>query len=126
MSIAKFKSTPTRGGKSRPRVRALPAQLKAAAAQEHGAGRWVDGRKGVENVYLSTEYQTAIDEYRKVSSLLPPGTLVRYNVEIAGVTDFRKAFDPAAGWAPIWEDFYCDWRRLAIVERLEPPSLSGP
>jgi RES domain-containing protein len=97
-----------------------------ASSPTSGAGAALQGgranRKGVEALYLSTEYETAIDEYRQVSSLLTPGTLVSYDVEIAEVADFRKGFDPAAGWAPIWEDFYCDWRRLAIVEKLEPPS----
>ena len=90
----------------------------AGAARQGGRAN----RRGVEALYLSAEYETAVDEYRQVSSLMPPGTLVSYDVEIADVADFREGFDRAAGWAPIWEDFYCDWRRLAIVEKLEPPS----
>lgn len=91
-----------------------------------GAGAALYGgrlnRKGVEALYLSVEYETAIEEYRQVSSLLPPGTLVSYDVESAGVADFRQGYDAAGSWEPIWKDFYCAWRRLALAEKVEPPS----
>lgn len=36
------------------------------------------------------------------------------------VADFSNGFDPAQ-WPPIWEDFFCDWRKL-VLDKIEPPS----
>jgi RES domain-containing protein len=60
-------------------------------------------------------------ECRQVSTLLPPGTLVSYQVTVAPVVDFRQGFRSAT-WAPLWEEFFCDWRQLWFNERIEPPS----
>ncbi|WP_456238732.1 RES domain-containing protein [Paraburkholderia elongata] len=55
------------------------------------------------------------------STRLPPGTLVSYQVTVAPVVDFRQGFRSAV-WAPLWEEFFCDWRQLWFNERIEPPS----
>lgn len=43
-----------------------------------------------------------------------------YNVSLQQVADFSQGFRPDQ-WAPIWEDFFCDWRKL-VLEKIEPPS----
>nr|WP_328807307.1 RES domain-containing protein [Paraburkholderia elongata] len=40
---------------------------------------------------------------------------------VAPVVDFRQGFRSAV-WAPLWEEFFCDWRQLWFNERIEPPS----
>ena len=94
------------------------APLSGAGAASHG-GRV--NRPGVEALYLALEVQTAIDEYKQVSTLLPPGTFVTYEVSAAPIVDFRQGFN-AREWDPLWEDFYCDWRTLWFNDRIEPPS----
>ena len=89
-----------------------------AGAARHG-GR--ANRPGVAAVYLALEVETAVKEYQQVSSLLPPGTLVSYEVTVGPIADFRAGFD-SSKWDPIWEDFYCDWRELWFNQRIEPPS----
>jgi len=42
-----------------------------------------------------------------LSSLLPPGTIVSYQLTADPVADFRQGFDPSH-WNPVWEDFTCD------------------
>lgn len=100
MHAPKWAVAPTRGGAAR-----------------HG-GR--ANRPGVAAIYLALEVETAVKESQQVSSLLPPGTLVSYQVTIKPVADFRTGFD-ASSWSPIWEDFYCDWRELWFNQRIEPP-----
>jgi RES domain-containing protein len=92
--------------------------MSGAGAAAHG-GRL--NRVGLEALYLALETETAIKEYQQVSTLLPPGTLVSYQVSAAKVADFRVGFD-AAHWSEIWNDFFCDWRALWFNERIEPPS----
>lgn len=94
------------------------APTSGAGAARHG-GR--ANRPGVEALYLALDVDTAVREYRQVSTLLPPGTLVSYQIAVGPVADFRAGFD-AAEWPPIWEDFYCDWRELWFNQRIEPPS----
>lgn len=53
----------------------------------------------------------AVKEYRQVSTLIPPGTLVSYRVTLAPVIDFRKGYRPVE-WPPLWEEFFCDWWEL--------------
>jgi RES domain-containing protein len=78
-------------------------------------------RHGIEALYLSLERDTAIQEYQRLSELLPPGLLVSYQVTIGPVVDFRPSYH-APEWDPIWEDFYCDWRELWFNQHIEPPS----
>jgi RES domain-containing protein len=92
--------------------------LSGAGAAAHG-GRV--NRPGVEALYLALDVQTAIDEYKQVSTLLPPGTFVTYQVSATPIVDFRRGFN-AREWDPLWEDFYCDWRALWFNDRIEPPS----
>ena len=80
----------------------------------------MSNRPGVAALYLSLSVETAVKEYQQTSSLLPPGTLVSYQVSIKPLVDFREGFSPS--WSPIWEDFYCDWRELWFDQRIEPPS----
>ncbi len=100
-------------------------QPKWAVAPASGAGAARHGgrvnRPGVAALYLSLDTETAIKEYRQLSSLLPPGTVVSYQLTMGPVADFRQGFDPSH-WEPIWEDFTCDWRELWFNQRVEPPS----
>jgi RES domain-containing protein len=94
------------------------APTSGAGAARHG-GRV--NRPGIEAIYLATEPETALQEYQQVSTLLPPGTLISYQLSIDRVIDFTGGFI-ASVWAPIWQDFYCDWRELWFNQRIEPPS----
>jgi RES domain-containing protein len=89
-----------------PRWAVMPTSGAGAAA--HG-GR--ANRPGTPALYLSLEAGTAVGEYRQLSSLVPPGTLVGYTVHVDPVVDFRAGYDPA-GWDALWEEFYCPWREL--------------
>jgi RES domain-containing protein len=94
------------------------APTSGEGAAKHG-GR--ANRPGVEALYLSLDTETAVNEYRQVSSLLPPGTLVNYHLTVDPVVDFSSGYD-ASYWANIWEDFFCDWRGLWFQQHMEPPS----
>jgi RES domain-containing protein len=72
-------------------------------------------------LYLSADAPTALAEYQQVSSLLPPGTIVSYDVTLRPVVDFTGGYVPGQ-WDPLWEDFFCDWRKLAIADHVEPPT----
>ena len=89
-----------------------------AGAAAHG-GR--ANRPGTSALYLALEPETAVREYRQLSSLMPPGTLVSYTLRIAPVVDFRTGYHPAF-WPPSWKEFHCDWRALWFSQRVEPPS----
>ena len=78
-------------------------------------------RPGIRALYLALETETAIREYEQVSTLLPPGTLVGYEVTIERLVDLRAGYVADSG-DPVWEDFTCDWRRLWFSERIAPPS----
>lgn len=51
------------------------APTSGAGAAQHG-GR--ANRPGVAALYLALDIETAVSEYRQLSTLLPPGTLVSY------------------------------------------------
>jgi RES domain-containing protein len=89
-----------------------------AGAAKHGGHA---NRPGVAALYLALDVESAVREYQQVSTLLPPGTLVSYQVTVEAVADFRSGFD-VSNWDPIWEDFHCDWRELWFNQRIEPPS----
>lgn len=95
-----------------------------AAAPTSGAGTGLHGgrvnRPGIDTLYLSLDSQTAISEYQQTSSLLPPGTLITYIVTTSRIVDFRNGY--GKGWPALWQEFYCDWRRLWFGEHREPPS----
>lgn len=93
------------------------APLSGAGAAAHG-GR--ANRPGIAALYLAFEPETAIDEFRHVSSLLRPGTLVSYRLRIDPVLDFRSGY-VASKWPPLWAEFFCDWRKLWFNDHIEPP-----
>jgi RES domain-containing protein len=99
-----------------PKWAAMPASGAGAAA--HG-GR--GNRPGTHALYLALEPVTAIGEYQQASTLLPPGTLVSYTVQLSKVVDFRDGFR-AGVWPELWEEFACDWRALWFDRSVEPPS----
>jgi len=88
-----------------------------AGAGKHG-GR--ANRIGVDALYLALELETAVAEYQQVSPLLPPGTIVSYNITAVPVVDFRGGFNDS--WDPLWRDFFCEWRTLWFGQGIEPPS----
>lgn len=94
--------------------------LSGAGAAKHG-GRV--NRPGIETLYLSLDTNTAILEYKQVSTLLRPGTLTSYKLTAVPIVDFREGYS-ASSWGPMWQDFYCDWRELWFNQGIEPPSWS--
>ena len=97
---------------------------KWACAPASGAGAARYGgranRPGVNAVYLSLELETALAEYKQTDALLEPALMVSYQICVASVVDFRNGFSDL--WMPLWQDFYCDWRRMHFNEGVEPPS----
>lgn len=67
-----------------------------AARPTSGAGAGRHGgranRPGVDALYLALDEPTAIAEYRQLSGLLPPGTLVAYTLSVATVVDFTGGY----------------------------------
>lgn len=98
-----------------PRRAVSPTSGESAA--RHG-GR--ANRPGVRALYLALETETAVREYEQISTLLPPGTLVSYEVKIERVVDLRAGY-MADNCASLWEDFItCDWRNLWFSGRIAP------
>jgi RES domain-containing protein len=93
------------------------APTSGAGARKHG-GR--ANRPGVNALYLSLELETALAEYRQTDALLEPALMVSYRLRVGQLVDFRNGF--ADGWGALWQDFYCDWRRMVFNENCEPPS----
>jgi RES domain-containing protein len=96
-----------------------------AHAPESGAGAAVRGgrfnRPGVEARYLASTAEAALIEYRGESALLPPATIASFLVAANNVVDFTGGFH-ADAWREIWAEAYCNWKMLAFVEDVEPPS----
>lgn len=99
-----------------PRWASTPLSGEGAAI--HG-GR--ANRPGISALYLSLELETAVKEYQQLSPLLPPGTLVAYEVTVEPIVDFRGGY-AAQSWSPLWELFLGDWRAQWFDQRIEPPS----
>lgn len=93
------------------------APTSGAGAGKHG-GR--ANRPGVNALYLSLELETALAEYKQLDALLPPALMVSYRINVDPVADFRDGFTNA--WDPLWQDFYCDWRKMYFNDGIEPPS----
>jgi len=93
------------------------APTSGAGAAQHG-GRL--NRIGASALYLALEELTAFEEYRQLSTLMPPGLIVSYTVELASVVDFSQGY--SADWDSLWQEMSCDWRRLWFNDRVEPPS----
>jgi RES domain-containing protein len=96
-----------------------------AHAPESGAGAALAGgrfnRPGVEARYLAATAETALAEYQGESPLLPPATLVTFLVTAKNVVDFTGGYDPAH-WTPIWAEAHGNWKGMAFLEGVEPPS----
>ena len=96
-----------------------------AHVPESGAGAALAGgrfnRPGVEARYLAATPETALAEYQGESPLLPPATLVTFLVTAKNVVDFTSGYDPAH-WTPIWAEAHGNWKGMAFLEGVEPPS----
>jgi RES domain-containing protein len=99
-----------------PRWAHLPAS--GAGAAQNG-GRF--NRPGVEALYLSCNPQTALAEYRQGASIISPGTLVAYRLDVAEVVDFSGGYNPVI-WPSLWADYACDWKFIARIEKQVPPT----
>ena len=93
------------------------APTSGAGAAEHG-GRL--NRPGLPALYLALDATTALEEFRQLSALMPPGLIVSYELELTRVVDFTSGY--SGEWDPLWDELTCDWRRLWFSERVEPPS----
>jgi hypothetical protein len=65
----------------------------------------------------------ALLEYQQESTLLKPATLATYLVSAERVVDFTGGYQTET-WSPIWAEAYCEWKRLAYYEDVDPPSWS--
>lgn len=96
-----------------------------AHAPESGAGAALAGGRfncpGIEARYLAATPATALAEYQGESPLLPPATLVTFLVTATNVVDFSGGYD-STHWTPIWAEAYCNWKGMAFLEGVEPPS----
>lgn len=90
-----------------------------------GAGAAIEGgrfnRANIEALYLSSDETTALREYQQDEAIMPPGTIAAYHVALDQVVDFSAGFAPDE-WAPIWEDWNCNWRGLRFLSGITPPS----
>ena len=90
-----------------------------------GAGAAAEGgrfyRPGVEALYLASATQTALEEYRQDSSLVPPATLASYLATVEGIVDLSAGYDPSA-WSHDWAEWDCAWRKIARLDRTVPRS----
>ena len=113
----------TRLGPDAPFYRALTPRW--AHLPESGAGAAAVGgrfnRPGVEARYLAETAEGALREYQQESSLLPPATLATYLVTADQIVDFSGWYN-ADQWSPLWAEAYCNWKSLAFLEGIEPPS----
>lgn len=94
--------------------------LSGAGAASEG-GRF--NRVGIEALYLAQAPQTALEEYRQDSTLVPPATLASYILSLGSVVDLSDGYDPDH-WSSDWTQWDCPWRRIARIDRVVPPSWS--
>ena len=110
-------------GPATPFYRALTPRW--AFKPESGEGAATHGgrfnRIGLEARYLAQTQAGALAEYQGDEFLMPPATLATYLVTADPIVDFTGGY-VAGTWLPIWEQAYCDWKRLANLDRVEPPS----
>jgi RES domain-containing protein len=110
-------------GPDAPFYRAFTPQW--AHAPESGAGAAACGgrfnRPGVEARYLAASAEGALLEYRGESALLPPATVASFLVTAKNVVDFTGGFH-ADRWREIWAEAYCNWKMMAFIDDIEPPS----
>jgi len=92
---------------------------------ESGAGAALVGgrfnRPQVEARYLAATPEAALFEYQGESTLLPPATLATYQVTAESIVDFTSGYE-TEHWSPIWAEAYSNWKGLAFLENVEPPS----
>jgi RES domain-containing protein len=113
----------TRLGPEVPFYRALTPRW--AYQPESGAGAAAVGgrfnRPGIEARYLAETAAGALIEYQQESPLLSPATLATYLVTAQRIVDFSEGYTPEQ-WSPLWAEAYCNWKGLAFLEDIEPPS----
>lgn len=110
-------------GPDAPFYRAFTPRWAREPESRAGAAR-VGGRfnrPGVEARYLARRTETALREYQAESSLLPPATVVTFLVTASHIVDFTAGFDPEH-WPEIWSEVHCNWKALAFLENIEPPT----
>jgi RES domain-containing protein len=110
-------------GPDAPFYRALTPSWAHLPESGLGAAR-VGGRFNRPNVearYLAATAEGALREYQAESSLLPPSTLATYRVTAESVVDFSAGYT-VEQWSPIWAEAYCNWKGMAFLEAIEPPS----
>jgi RES domain-containing protein len=112
----------TRLGPEAPFYRALTPSWAYRA--ESGAGAAAAGgrfnRPGIEARYLADTAAGALLEYQQESALLSPATVATFLVT-AEVIDFSNGYAPAH-WSALWAEAYCNWKGLAFLENIDPPS----
>lgn len=110
-------------GPDEPFFRALSPQW--SYAPESGAGAAERGgrfnRPGLQARYLSRSANTALLEYQAESSLLVPATVATFLVTAKNLVDFTGGYVPET-WQAIWAEAYGNWKRMAFLEGIEPPS----
>lgn len=93
-------------------------------APTSGAGAALKGgrfnRPGLEALYLSQTVETALEEYRQHARLLPPGTITTFLVSRLRIVDFSAGY-VAGTWDPLWAEYGCNWRQMALDLKVEPP-----
>lgn len=72
-------------------------------------------------LYLSLDDVTALREYQQDEIIMPPGTIAACHVAVDQAVDLREGYVPG-DWAPIWEDWNCNWRNLKFLQGITPPS----
>jgi hypothetical protein len=75
----------------------------------------------VEARYLAATPEGALGEYQGESPLLLPATLATYLVTADSVVDFTGGYT-TENWTPIWIEAYSNWKQMAFLEKIEPPS----
>jgi RES domain-containing protein len=90
-------------------------------ARRRTAGGSIDPAKASAALYLAADPSTALEEYRQGASIVPPGTLVAYRLDIADVVDFSSGYEPTE-WPALWADHGCDWKFMARIDHTDPPT----
>lgn len=93
--------------------------LSGAGAAQKG-GRF--NRPGQPAVYLALDTTTAIEEYRQSQTVLPPGMIAQYRIELAGVVDLSAGYEAGGLFDPLWEEWSIPWKQYAFIDRIEPPT----
>jgi RES domain-containing protein len=110
-------------GPDAPFFRALTP--KWAYAPESGDGAAVKGgrfnRAGIRARYLAASPEAALREYHQESTLLRPATIASFQVTADPVVDFTGG-DSVPEWTEIWQEAYCNWKDLAFIQKVDPPS----